>query len=139
MSNRSSRKAGSGKSQEALQAHRLEQFSGPVPHPELLRKYDELMPGLAERLVQMAETSLSAEISLKEKVLAVREQEVQSRERQEKQEHTDYRLGVLVAVLVVMLFLSVAVFSIYQEAHAVAGAVIAALAGIIWSVRRSPK
>lgn len=123
----------------SAKTHRLEQFSGPVPHPDLLAKYDALMPGLAERLVQMAETSLEAEISLKAKALDVREQEVKSRDRQERQEHTDYRMGVLAAMFVVILFLCVAVFSIYLGAYAIAGAVIAALAGIIWSVRRQAK
>lgn len=137
MSVKSARKSKTGGAVQAQ--HRMEQFSGPVPHPELLRKYDELMPGLAERLVQMAERSLEAEVNLQARALDVHEQEIRSRDRQEKQEHTDYRLGVLVAVLVVLLFLSVAVFSIYREAHAVAGAVIAALAGIIWAVRRSPR
>lgn len=119
--------------------HRVEQFSGPVPHPDLLKKYDDLMPGLADRLVIMAERSIEAEIQLQNKAIIVREKEIDSRNRQEKQEHTDYRLGVLVALLVVMLFLSVAIFSIYKDAHAVAGAVIAGLAGIIWAVRRSTR
>ena len=30
-------------------------FSGPLPPPTALREYDAIMPGLAERLVQMAE------------------------------------------------------------------------------------
>ncbi len=30
-------------------------FSGPLPHPEILRQYDELAPGLSERIVRMAE------------------------------------------------------------------------------------
>jgi uncharacterized membrane protein len=30
-------------------------FSGPLPPPELLRKYDDLHPGLAERIIVMAE------------------------------------------------------------------------------------
>jgi uncharacterized membrane protein len=30
-------------------------FSGPLPHPEVLRGYEELVPGAAERLLKMAE------------------------------------------------------------------------------------
>ena len=138
MSNKPPKQSSKSKAEDAVRQHRVEQFSGPVPHPDLLRKYDELMPGLADRLVKMAEKSMDAEILLQEKALSVHETEIRSRDRQERQEHTDYRLGVLVAVLVVILFLSVAVFSIYSGAYAVASAVIATLAGIIWAVRRSP-
>ena len=117
MSNKPPKQSNKPKAGNAVRQHRVEQFSGPVPHPDLLKKYDELMPGLADRLVKMAEKSMDAEIALQEKALSVREAEIHSRDRQEKQEHTDYRLGVLVAVLVVMLFLSVAVFSIYSGAY----------------------
>ena len=30
-------------------------FSGPLPAPEVLRKYDEIVPGAAERIIRMAE------------------------------------------------------------------------------------
>ncbi len=30
-------------------------FSGPIPHPGLLAKYEELQTGLAERIITMAE------------------------------------------------------------------------------------
>lgn len=31
------------------------QFSGPIPHPDVLREYDKIIPGAAERIVAMAE------------------------------------------------------------------------------------
>jgi|GEM_PF-571690 len=31
------------------------QFSGPIPHPSILKKYDDIIPGLANRIVSMAE------------------------------------------------------------------------------------
>lgn len=30
-------------------------FSGPLPHPEILAKYNEITPGFAERIISMAE------------------------------------------------------------------------------------
>jgi uncharacterized membrane protein len=32
-----------------------QRFTGPLPPPEILRKYDELLPGSAERIIAMAE------------------------------------------------------------------------------------
>lgn len=34
---------------------RAESFAGPLPHPDLLKKYDEVLPGTAERILAMAE------------------------------------------------------------------------------------
>lgn len=34
---------------------RTQEFSGPVPNPEILARYNELVPGSAERILQMAE------------------------------------------------------------------------------------
>lgn len=31
------------------------QFSGPIPHPDTLKKYNDIVPGLADRIVSMAE------------------------------------------------------------------------------------
>jgi len=33
-----------------------ERFAGPLPHPEILEQYDKIVPGLAERIVKMAES-----------------------------------------------------------------------------------
>lgn len=30
-------------------------YEGPIPHPEILRQFDELVPGTAERLIKLAE------------------------------------------------------------------------------------
>lgn len=38
-----------------LQAMEQEAFSGPVPHPDLLRGYESVQEGLAERIMRMAE------------------------------------------------------------------------------------
>lgn len=36
-------------------AHVKAEFSGPVPHPSILQGYDNVVPGAAERILQMAE------------------------------------------------------------------------------------
>ncbi len=59
-------------------------YSGPLPPPELMRRYDELVPGAAERILRMAEQEaahrqraserqLDASIKLQEKQLDLAE------------------------------------------------------------------
>lgn len=40
---------------QSIQAVRQESFSGPIPHPELLKGYESVKQGFAERIVSMAE------------------------------------------------------------------------------------
>ena len=32
-----------------------EYYSGPIPHPEIIKKYEEILPGSADRIIAMAE------------------------------------------------------------------------------------
>jgi len=36
----------------------IEGFSGPLPHPDTLRQYDDIKPGLADTIVQMAKEEM---------------------------------------------------------------------------------
>lgn len=45
-----------------IRAIKQESFSGPIPHPELLQKYEIVQPGFAERIVSMAERQLDHRI-----------------------------------------------------------------------------
>uniref|UniRef100_Q3ASH4 DUF2335 domain-containing protein n=1 Tax=Chlorobium chlorochromatii (strain CaD3) TaxID=340177 RepID=Q3ASH4_CHLCH len=43
-------------SEQSLQVTKsLQAFSGPLPHPDLLREYENILPGCAERILVMAE------------------------------------------------------------------------------------
>ena len=44
-------------------------FSGPLPPPEVLRQYNEIVPGLASRIVAQAEAQTAHRISLENKVI----------------------------------------------------------------------
>jgi uncharacterized membrane protein len=44
-------------------------FSGPLPAPECLAEYNNILPGLADRIVVMAETQSSHRIKMEEKVV----------------------------------------------------------------------
>lgn len=46
-----------------------ERFSGPIAHPRHLREYEEILPGSAERIVQMAEESLKHRHELQNRVM----------------------------------------------------------------------
>lgn len=38
---------------------RQETFSGPLPHPAILKAYEEIEPGSAKRIIDMAERAMS--------------------------------------------------------------------------------
>ncbi|MEK7586811.1 MAG: DUF2335 domain-containing protein [Patescibacteria group bacterium] len=44
-------------------------FSGPLPHPEILKKFDEVVPGAAERIIKMAEDQSIHRKELEKKVI----------------------------------------------------------------------
>jgi uncharacterized membrane protein len=48
---------------------RLESFSGPLPNPALLKAYDDILPGCAERIICMAESQANHRQSLEKTVI----------------------------------------------------------------------
>jgi len=44
-------------------------FSGPLPPPEVLREYNAIMPGLADRIVTMAETQSRHRMALEKNAI----------------------------------------------------------------------
>jgi len=44
-------------------------FSGPLPSPETLKKFDEVIPGAAERIIKMAEGQFEHRTELERKVI----------------------------------------------------------------------
>ncbi|MCX6790963.1 MAG: DUF2335 domain-containing protein [Candidatus Gribaldobacteria bacterium] len=44
-------------------------FSGPLPPPEILKKYDEVLPGSVERIIKMAEQQAEHRRSLEQQVI----------------------------------------------------------------------
>lgn len=78
----------------------FEAFSGPIPSPDTLRKYEEVLPGLAERIVKMAENQNSHRINLEDTV--VTSQQKESRRGQ----HYGLLIGILGLATCVILSLS---------------------------------
>lgn len=48
--------------QRKIILQQIQSFSGPIPHPELLAGYERVQPGLAERIVSMAEKEQAAQL-----------------------------------------------------------------------------
>ena len=47
----------------------VEAWSGPLPHPDLLQRYEEILPGAAERILVIAENQQRHQISQERKIL----------------------------------------------------------------------
>lgn len=47
----------------------VQTFSGPLPHPDILRQFDAVVPGSAERIIKMAEEQSTHRKELERKVI----------------------------------------------------------------------
>lgn len=56
-------------SQSALIQHQSVSFSGPLPHPEILQKYDEVYPGAAKIIIEMAKSQSEHRQDLERRVI----------------------------------------------------------------------
>lgn len=73
--------------------------SGPLPPPDILKKYDEVVPGAAERILKMAEAQATHRQSLEKKVIT--------------NDTRNSALGIVFAFLIALGFLVLAAFAIY--------------------------
>lgn len=48
---------------------RSSSFSGPIPPPSMLKEYDEVLPGMADRILKMAENQSSHRLQIEHKVV----------------------------------------------------------------------
>ncbi len=94
------------KPNQVVQRTSLEAYSGPLPHPAILEKFEQILPGSAERILKMAE-SQSEHRQCIEKVV------IRSGSR-------NSLLGIVSALLISLGFLAVAWFAI-RNGHAGAG------------------
>lgn len=47
----------------------MQTFSGPLPHPDILKRFDEVVPGAAQRILAMAEEQSAHRRNLEKKVI----------------------------------------------------------------------
>lgn len=52
-----------------ISAAKFESFSGPLPHPGILKQFDDVVPGAAERIIKMAENQSEHRRNLEKSVI----------------------------------------------------------------------
>ena len=76
-------------------------YSGPIPHPQLLREFNDVIPNGADRIMTMAENQSGHRIKLEEKVVDAN--------------NRDSLLGVIFAGIIAILIVLGAIFLIYNN------------------------
>ena len=79
-----------------IKAFKQEAFSGPIPHPELLQKYENIQGGFADRIIKLAEKQLDHRIDSERQVV--------------DGSVSDSKRGQIFAFIVAVLFLVAAVY-----------------------------
>lgn len=97
-----------------------EHYSGPLPHPEALARYDEIVPGAAERIIKMAENEMAHRHDMETRMT-------------KNSIRTTY-LGIIFAFLSVIILSASVAYALYRGFDTVAGSIavgsIAAVAGV---------
>jgi uncharacterized membrane protein len=107
--------------------------SGPLPHPQILADYDDILPGAAERILRMTEKSLDSRIKI---------QEAESQDRTElvKMGTTLARRAQLFTFVLVLAFIAVTVVAVLKGQEITgAAAGLAAIGTIGWALRGGRK
>jgi uncharacterized membrane protein len=55
--------------QTNLQVRKTELYAGPLPHPDTLKKFEEILPGPADRILKQAENQTQHRIEMESKVI----------------------------------------------------------------------
>ena len=82
-------------------------YSGPLPPPNVLARYDQVVPGAAERILQMAERNQSHQIAIESGALEASKR--------------DTRTGQILALIVTLMALILAAFVVSQGSPWVGG------------------
>lgn len=90
--------------------HQQSAFSGPIPPPEALAQYDQIVPGSADRIIQMAENETKHRHSLENTALNATVNETRRGQR--------YGMAIGIVVLITSI---IALFLGYETAASVLG------------------
>ncbi len=93
-------------------------YSGPLPHPEILRRYNEIIPGSAERIFSQFESQSAHRRALEMKVIA--------------SNTFSQRFGSISALLIGLVSISGGLFLVHEgKSLEGLGAVITPVAGLV--------
>ena len=115
--------------QQSISVQMSEIHSGPLPHPDILMKYDTIIPGSAERILKMAEKEQGERTTLERKstINAI---------------IMGY-LGIIFAFLSVILISGLVYYSLLKGYYTTAGVLgvgaMASVAGVFIFFRKSDK
>lgn len=95
-------------------------FSGPIPPPNILKQYDDIVPGAADRILKMAEQQSAHRQRLEVKAV----------------DSMDFnaKLGTISGLIVALIFAIVATYCIYKGANLIGLAmVIGDITGLLFA------
>ncbi len=96
---------------------RIEMHAGPIPHPDLMASYEKITPGLADRIMKMAEQNQEANIEHQKNVLNFQARDAYNDQRNI---YKITRLIIISCLLVLFLFIGGGFYLILQG-HVVSG------------------
>ena len=100
--------------------HQHSSFSGPLPHPEILKRFDEVVPGSAERIIKMAEGQFAHRTELERKVI----------DSDISRSKWGQILGFLIAVIGLGVSLVAILYGKQWAGSIIGGATLASLVGV---------
>ncbi len=107
------------KKTQVIQQQSTQLFAGPIPPPEILAKYDQLTPGLADRIVSMAERQSMHRQSLESANVAA---EIAHIERRDSEAKRGQIFAFIIAITAIILGAVVVALN-----HPVTGGLLSAL------------
>jgi uncharacterized membrane protein len=104
----------------------ISSFSGPLPPPETLARYEQVLPGSAERIFRLAESQSKHRIEMEHKVIF--------------SSTVNERLGIVCGFIIALALIGGGLW-IVKLGQPVAGsaAIITAIAGVVYSFRYAKK
>lgn len=82
-------------------------FSGPLPHPDILKHYDEIEPGAAGRIIAMAESQQAHEHEMEQRAISIAPELLREKEK-------TYRWWIALPSTVVTIVLIAAFVAVSQ-------------------------
>lgn len=83
--------------------HAEQRFEGPLPHPELLKQYEEVVPGCAERIVKMAETEQASRLELSKSDSRQKEKLIDIAKNESEASTQSFKRGQLIGLGITVL------------------------------------